>query len=286
MKIALQAISRARWMTGIYEHIKNLRVHQLALPSAHNSGVDKGAVGPVAGNWLACQDSYFAFQLNHGARVLDLRIADHSYKKDIGGRVPRYKFTEEFRCEHGLAGRNLDQCLADVRKFAESHRGELIILDIHSFDRGRDLNNSKQRFKNKLSQLNHLLIPPTASNLTLDDIRKNHPDRNVIICWEGGSYWNTIKHIWAGDQASQAQLESFIINNARKNVPSYTLSSLSATIYNAGGPMRIMKGANVWTEVFHPQHSVFNIINADFIQDTGIVEKCIELNMARTAPTS
>ena len=271
------------WMTGIYEHIKNLRVHQLALPSAHNSGVDKGSLDPVFGNWMACQDYFFGTQLNQGARVLDLRVTDYSYRKDVGGsKVPRYKFIEEFKCVHGLPGRNFDQCLAEVKRFAESNRGELIILDIHKFDRGRNLNDSIGRFRNKLSQLNHLLIPPTARNLTLAEIKKSHPNRNVIICWEGGTYWNTIQHIWEGDQTTRAQLESFI-NRARARVSSSTFSSLSATIYNTGGPMRLRRGEKVWTDVFHPQHSVFNIINADFIQDTGIVEKCIELNKARGA---
>jgi hypothetical protein len=270
------------WMTGIYEHIKNLRVHQLALPSAHNSGMDKGILGPIGGNWAACQDYFFGTQLRQGARVLDLRIKDYSYKKDIGGsKVPRYKFFEDFKCEHLLPGRNLDQCLADVRRFAESNPGELIILDIHKFDRGRNLNDSTGRFKNKLSQLNHLLIPPTARNFSLAEIKKKHPSRNVIICWGGGTYWNTIYHIWAGDKKSRAQLESFIINEARKKVSSTAFSSLSATIYDAGGPMRLGRGEKVWTEVFHAQHSVFNIINVDFLQDTGIVEKCVALNKER-----
>lgn len=272
------------WMTGIYEHIKKLRVHQLALPSAHNSGLDKGSVDPIGGIWAACQDNIFATQLNQGARVFDLRITDYSHRKDVGGsKIPRYRFVEEFKCEHGLPGRNFDHCLTAVRAFAESNRGELVILDIHKFDRNRNLNDSIGRFKQKLSQLNHLLIPPSASTLTLAEIKKNYPNRNVIICWGGGAYWNTIRHIWSGDQKSKAQLEGFIINTARKKVSSTALTSLSATVYNSGGPMRLRRGERVWTEVFHPQHSVFNIINADFFQDTGIVEKCIELNKVRSA---
>lgn len=282
--IVTNVTSSITWMTAIHEQIKNLRVHQLSLPSAHNAGVDKGSLDPISANWAACQDYVFGTQLTLGARVLDLRIKDHSYRKDVGGsKVPRYKFIEEFRCEHVLPGRNFDQCLADVKRFAEENRGELIILDIHKFDPGRNLNDSTGRFRTKLSQLNHLLIPPSASNFTLAEIKKNHPNRNVIICWGGGAYWNTIKHIWSGDQKSRAELERFVVDRARKEVSSTALTSLSATIYDAGGPMRLRRGEKVWLDVFHPQHSVFNIINADFSQDTGIVEKCIELNKARAA---
>ncbi|EJM76553.1 hypothetical protein [Pseudomonas sp. GM55] len=279
-----QVLNNNAWMTQIYEHIKNLRVHQLALPSSHNAGVDRGAVEVIGGHWAACQDYIFETQLRQGARVLDLRIIDNSYKKDIGGsKIPRYRFIEEFKCQHVLPGRNIDNCLSAVRTFAEQNRGELIILDIHSYDSGRNLNNSIARFRQKLSQLNHLLIPPTASSLTLAEIRKSHPNRNVIICWGGGAYWNTIKHIWTGKNlTSRAELETFITNQARKSVSATALTSLSATVYDAlGGPVRLKSGEKVWSEVFHPQHSIFNIINADFFQDTGVVQRCIALNKAR-----
>lgn len=272
-------------MTSIYEKIKNMRVHQLALPSAHNSGVDRGSVDPVGGHWAACQDNIFLAQLNQGARVLDLRIVDNSYRKDTGGgKIPSYKFTELFQCNHVLNGRNIDQCISAVRSFAESYRGELVILDIHQFNTGRNLNNSLERFKNKLSQLNHLLIPPAASQLTLAEIKRNYPNKNVIICWNGGAYWNNIRHLWTGKNITlRSDLESFIVNTARKEVSTSAMTSLSATVYDPiGGPVRLEPDSKVWAEVFHPQHQVFNIINADFFQDTGIVGKCIALNLARS----
>lgn len=279
------SFSGSRWMTSIYEHIKNLRVNQLALPSTHNAGVDRRVVDPIGGHWAACQDDSFAAQLKQGARVLDLRIVDSSYKMDIGGsKIPRYRFTEVVKCEHVLPGRNIDDCISAVRTFAEENRGELVILDIHSYNMGRNLNNSVARFKKKLSLLDHLLIPPAASSLTLTQIKQSYPNRNVIICWSGGAYWNAIKHLWTGKNlTSQAELENFIINRARKEVSAITLTSLSATVYDPiGGPVRLKRGASVWAEVFHPQHSVFNIINADFFQDTGVVEGCIALNKARS----
>ncbi|RAI62168.1 hypothetical protein DOZ80_31235 [Pseudomonas fluorescens] len=279
------SISNNAWMTSIYEKIKNMRVHQLALPSAHNSGVDRGSVDPIGGHWAACQDNIFLTQLNQGARVLDLRIVDNSYNKDIGGsKIPRYKFTELFQCNHVLNGRNFDQCISAVHSFAENNRDELVILDIHRFDTGRNLKNSLERFKNKLNQLNHLLISPAASQLTLAEIKRNYPNKNVIICWNGGAYWNNIRHLWTGKNlTSQADLESFIVNTARKQVSTSAMTSLSATVYGpTAGPVRLKRDARVWTEVFHPQHQVFNIVNADFFQDTGIVEQCIALNLARS----
>ncbi len=284
MKFANVTISR-NWMTSIYEQIKNMQVHQLALPSAHNSGVDRNALESIGAHWAACQDNIFATQLSNGVRVLDLRIVDNSYKKDVGGsKVPRYRFTEVFECTHVLPGRNIDHCLSAVRSFAEQNRGELIILDIHSFNTGRNLNDSLGRFKNKLKQLDHLLIPPAASSLTLAEIKQSYPNRNVIICWGGGAYWNTIRHLWTGKNlTSRAKLEDFIVNRARKEVSTTALTSLSATVYDPiGGPVRLERGARVWAEVFHPQHKVFTIINADFFQDTGIVEGCIALNIARS----
>lgn len=283
--ITSNSIPNNAWMTSIYEKIKNMRVHQLALPSAHNSGMDRGSVDPIGGHWAACQDNIFLTQLNQGARVLDLRIVDNSYKKDTGGgKMPSYKFTELFQCNHVLDGRNIDPCISAVRSFAENNYGELVILDIHSFDTGRNLKNSLERFKKKLSQLNHLLIPPAARQLTLAEIKRNYPNNNVIICWNGGAYWDNIRHLWTGKNlTSRADLESFIVNTARKEVSTSAMTSLSATVYDPiGGPVRLPRNTTVWAEVFHPQHQVFNIINADFFQDTGIVEQCIALNLARS----
>lgn len=275
-----------RWMTSLYEFIKNLRVDELALPSSHNAGVDRRVVDPVGGHWAACQDDSFAFQLRQGIRVLDLRVVDDSYRKDIGGKKPTYRFTEVIRCKHVLPGRSVDNCVAAVRSFAEENRNELVILDIHSYDAGLKLNDPVGRFKQKLNALAHLLIPPAASSLTLAQIKQSYPGKNVIICWGGGggAYWNTIRHLWTGQNlTSQAELVSFIINKARNSVPAAALTSLSATVYSlASGPVRLKRDSPVWAEVFHPQHRVFNIINADFFQNTGVVEGCIELNKIRS----
>ncbi|MNF60799.1 1-phosphatidylinositol phosphodiesterase precursor [compost metagenome] len=271
------------WMQSIYNTIKHLKLHELALPSAHNSGMDKGVAEPIGRHWAVCQDHIFSVQMNHGARVLDLRIVDNSYKKDVGGsKVPRYRFVEKITCQHGIQGRSLDRCVSSVRTFAEANRGEIIILDIHSYSPGRNLNNAIQRCKNKLSTLANLLIPPTASALTLEEIRQTYPGKNVIICWSQGGYWPTIQHRWSGNNiTSESQLMAFI-QRSRNESAKGALNSLSATAYTvANGPVRIKNGNSIWDEVFSPLQQSFNIINADFLQDTGVVERCIALNNAR-----
>lgn len=278
-------IDRRRWMQSIFQDIKHLKLHQLALPSAHNCGMDRDYLKALPTHWVACQDFNFASQLMQGARVLDLRIVDDSYKKDVGGsKIPRYKFIEIFKCYHGFVrGRDLSECVSSVRSFAEANRSEMVILDIHSFDQGRNLNNSVSRCRAKFNELNHLLTPSTAEALTLEQIRQTHPGRNVIICWsQGNGYWKNIPHKWTGkDLTSHSELLNYI-KTVRNQLPKATFSSLSATVYEAlGGPIRLKNGNAVWEEVFKPGQQVFNIINADFIQDTGIIDRCIALNQAR-----
>lgn len=273
------------WMQSIYNNIRQLKLHELALPSAHNSGMDRGVAEHIGGNFAVCQDYSFATLLARGARVLDLRVFDESYKKDVGGsKIPRYKFQEEIVCKHFLRGRNINNCISEVRSFAEARPGEIIILDVRSYNPGRNLNNAPARFKAKLNTLAHLLIPAAANSLSLEKIRQTYPGRNVIIGWSQGGYWPNIPHNWSGkDLTSVSQLLEYI-KTFRNAPPAQTLTSLSATAYTVpNGPWRIQYGNAVWNEVFSAQQRSFNIINADFIQDTGIVERCIALNIARGA---
>lgn len=277
------SLNNRGWMQAIYNDIKHLKLHELTLPSSHNAGMDRASLGPIGGNWAVTQDYTFRHQLNFGARVLDLRIADYS-DIEVGGpsRLPTNKFKEDIRLEHVLPGRKLSDCVSAVRTFAETNRGEIIILDVHSYSPGRNLRNALGRCKAQLNKLSHLLLPSTASNMTLEQIRQNYPGRNVIICWTQGGYWTSIKHQWIGKNlASPNELIQYI-KRARHQRPQRVLSSLSATAYSAmGGPMRLKKGDAVWTEVFRPGQPLFNIINVDFIQDTGVIQSCIQLNKAR-----
>ena len=87
----------SRWMTDMAADIAHLKIHQLAIPGAHNSGVDKDGKFNIGSHWAVCQLYSFSRQLAAGARYLDLRLVDASYKKDVGGsKIPRYKFIEIF----------------------------------------------------------------------------------------------------------------------------------------------------------------------------------------------
>ncbi|KAB0482601.1 hypothetical protein SAMN04490202_2241 [Pseudomonas reinekei] len=82
----------SRWMTDLETEISHLKLYQLAIPGAHNSGVDKsGTWGPWE-DWGACQINSFPQQLAAGARFLDLRLLDDSYKKPPETTAPLLGF--------------------------------------------------------------------------------------------------------------------------------------------------------------------------------------------------
>lgn len=310
----------SRWMSDMAADIAHLKLHQLAIPGAHNSGVDADGKDLLGNPWAICQYNDFSSQLNAGARYLDLRLVDSSYNKDIGGKKPTYQFKEIFEFKHGVisVGRRLQHLVSAVDNFTTDNPGEIVIIDFHHYDRGNYSHNSLQRCLPYFNSIKNRLIPPAAKGLSIGEIKQNHPGRNIILCLdhnypkpvsEGGKppqpdkwagevvqrdqIWSTLSHVWTAD-ATEDNVTS-LVANSMTSPPQNAYWVLSAA---AGSPPKDLHPDHpIRTEVFKSGFQNANIVMVDFINGdnarTSVVDKCITLNRLRgvdksspTAPTN
>lgn len=73
MAMSVEDIKLSSWMGESYVYIKELRLDELSLPSAHNSGMDRKARS--VSSYTTCQNDSFKFQMENGIRVMDTRLA-------------------------------------------------------------------------------------------------------------------------------------------------------------------------------------------------------------------
>jgi chitodextrinase len=304
----------SRWMTDMAADIAHLKLHQLAIPGAHNSGVDRDGKFDMGKMWAACQYKSFPQQLAAGARYLDLRLVDSSYKKDVGGsKIPRYKFVEVFQFKHGVVsvGRTLENLVEAVRNFSASNPGEIVIIDFHHYDRGRNYSsNSLERCLPKFNSIKDRLIPASAANLSLKELSQRHPGCNIILClrhdypkptppkpgdptppdsWPSGTVrreqiWLPLHHQWNPIDASEDGITSLVIDSM-KSPPMNQYWVLSAAVTEQTFPTDLAPTSHVRTEVFKPGLQNVNILMVDFVDGgnsrVSVVDRCIALNRLR-----
>lgn len=274
-------INYSRWMTDIGANLEHLKIHEVIMVEAHNSGVDKkGAKGWLADDWAACQDDSFSYQLRHGVRALDLRC----YQKK--SETATHK---EWRFEHSShhANRYLNDCIRGVLEFAETNPGEIVILDFHVMDVA---NTDKQRLANYINiVLGKRCIPANASQLTIGQIRRRFPGKNVIIAWDYNTsvYWPKLRRTWTGEDFNNpAKLKRHILATLA-DPPTNRLWSVFAAGYR-WGPTRFGPRAIHWDAFFNNlgpdrfrQPCKGNMINVDFVAGTGTVDRCINASQLR-----
>ncbi|MNO62087.1 Exoglucanase B precursor [compost metagenome] len=298
----------SRWMTDMALEIAHLKLYQLAIPGAHNSGVDQSGKFHVGNKWAACQYDSFPQQLSAGARYLDLRLVDNSYKKTIGNHNPTYKFIEVFEFEHGgiSAGRRLEHLVGAVNSFATANPFEIIFIDFHHYDRGRNhSSDSLQRCLPKFNPIKNRLIPPSASDLSIGEIRQNHPGCNIVLClahnypvpsgneqdkWPNGTVrreqiWHPLRHEWT-PEASESNIISLVVNSMKSPPESYYWV-LSAAVTEQTFPKDLATTNPVRTEAFKPGFQNANILMVDFIDGSNskvsVTDRCINLNRQRAS---
>jgi chitodextrinase len=292
----------SRWMTDMASDIAHLKLYQLAIPGAHNSGVDMAGTWGVEELMAACQNKSFSHQLAAGARYLDLRLQDNSYMKQIGNFAPEYVFQEELEFTHGndsfwyenpSAGRTPEDLVRTVKNFVENNPGEIVILDFHQFKKMRSY--SVENTLRYFTPIKDLLIPPSASNLTIGEIRRQHPGRSIILSFSFGRpdkwkpEWVQANQLWSGftrvwtEDASEEVVEKLVIDAMK--FPSSGIWVLGATVYTRLGPKHLDRDHRIRREVFKEGHQNANIVMVDFIErpDTqvSVTDKCIALNKLR-----
>lgn len=299
----------SRWMTNIWEEIKSLRLSQLAIPGTHNSGVDLAGTWGLEEMYGANQDKSFPEQLAAGARYFDLRLVDSSYVKVIGNHSPQYKFIEVFEFKHGVvsAGRRLEHLIRDVKNFVIQNPQEIVILDFHTYDRGRNYSNSSlERCLPYFTSIERFLIPRSFSNKPLYEIRNAYPSGSIILAmdhnypvpqgnnappdkWQPGwvqrsQIWGRFKHEWNSTELSEKGILE-LVTQAMLSPPSNGLWVLSASAYGATGPIHLNRNNPIRTETFKEGYQNVNIVMVDFIErsDTiySVVDRCIVLNKLR-----
>ncbi|WP_419712420.1 fibronectin type III domain-containing protein [Pseudomonas sp. NFX224] len=295
----------SRWMTDISAEISHLKLYQLAIPGTHNSGVD------MAGTWgfeellAANQDNSFPQQLAAGSRYLDLRLVDSSYKKTVGNKFPTYVFNEIFEFKHGIvsAGRRLNHLIENVKNFITANPGEIVILDFHSYDRGQYSHNSLQRCLPYFSPIKNLLIPLSASDLSLQEIRTKHPGCSIVLALNHGypkpepgttdkwqSNWVQREQIWGGfkrnwnPDPSESAVEDNVIKSM-ESPPTDAYWVLDASSRNGNGAMYLRKDHPIRKETFKEGYQNAQIVIVDFIERPdsliSVVDRCIALNILR-----
>jgi 1-phosphatidylinositol phosphodiesterase len=279
----------ARWMTDSVG-IEHLKLHELVLLSAHNAGVDQKNAGWPTDQWGACQDDSFAYQLNNGARVFDLRLFRNT--GEIG--TPK-----EFIFKHGTfhSSRYLNDCLQAVSAFAQQNPTEFVILDFHEVQASGGEHQINSAITNIIGDRR---LPNTAKDLTIGQIRSRYPGRNVITAWDNSlSYttWPRFQHTWIGeDSVSASDLYDFI-RDTMQAPPSGYFWSLQAVGFNIlNGPIRFDSDKLFWrmffdTNFFNSYRKGSapikgNIINVDFLVGTGATQKCINATRSRAAAAS
>lgn len=272
------------WMTDNKEKLGILKLHELALPSAHNSGVDKKGVLGAEEGWVACQEDSFYYQLMNGIRVLDLRIRMHRYHDAVA-----------FNFYHGdvESTRTIKHLIDDCRRFFNEGGGarnnEIIIFDINHAD--SEIGEFwweviKSKFVDGLSDI---LIPPEAASLTLKEINQQYPGKHIILAWAvvgGPMFWGGVQSDWVGeDLPSLAQIREYIMNTIHNIYPPDRLRSLQVVKYSRRyGPEKIGAAINEWFSADSEWLQKSNIINVDFFEASNIVQNCITSNIKKASP--
>ncbi|MGF6327451.1 hypothetical protein ABH909_000329 [Pseudomonas sp. BS3782 TE3695] len=292
----------SRWMTDMVG-IEEMKLYQLAIPGAHNSGVDQQGTWGLEERMAACQLNSFIGQLMAGTRYLDLRLEDKSYWKMVGNFAPQRVLVESFEFTHGndsfwysnvSAGRTLEDLIFRTLAFSSMNPGEIIILNIRKFK--KPMIDSLERVFPYLTPIKNLLIPKSARNLTIGEIRLNYPGRNIILSFDHGSpknwksewvqkddLWPAFSYLWSPDD-SEKNIEKLVIETML-SPPRDNYWVLSAACRNTLGPLHLPVDHPVRTEVFKPGHQNACIVMVDFIEKqetiTSVVDPCIALSKQR-----
>lgn len=282
------------WMNDLHDSIKHLRLSELSLASAHNCGMDKEIT--QNDSYHACQDYPIRHQLDNGVRVLDIRLKFFSGK-------PGYT-ADKLLAFHGEGGRSLAYIMNSVEGFLQANSGEIVILDMHDISVDGNFTIPYQALYEYLHYwFGKYLLPATASQMTLEEIRKVYPGPRIVLSgprelwWEGPSnpgrdrtyVWERVSHEWINqDSVTVEELKNFIQTSVMNNLPfNNTLWSTSATAFNLlEGPKDINQTLTQWYPIAGVWIRNSNIINFDWCARfyANMVQHCIQSNISKPVP--
>lgn len=266
--------SKQDWMSNITD-INQLTLGEIVWPGAHNAGMDIKAPdhGALVGIWLSCQNDSFAWQLENGARALDLRLF-----YDSTATPPEFGFHHNGE----RSGRTLDELISAVIAFLDKHPDEFILLDFHELGYAATTFDYVRFRALLVSRLGHRLIPCSSRDRTLGELKIASNKQRVILATpakrelDDDYFWGRITHRWSReDIINEDELKTFISRTLAPLGYGTTLWSLSATAYSIfTGPQRIKGSIDDWFDTDRDWISRCSIISVDFFDDSEIVRYC------------
>lgn len=270
------------WMTDNKEAFGVFLLSQMALPSAHNAGMDKKGLDGAEEGWVACQEDSFLYQLRGGIRVLDLRILKvnnfdyHFYH----GAVHSKRRVQDL----------ISDCLTFYREGNGARDGEFIVFNITHAESKSGVFDFKYVTDLLVNGLGGRVLPLAARPLNLEETRQQYPGKTIALCWsEGvGDIWYGLITDWVGvAQASLEEIKSYISSTLgdSEKYPAKLLRSLSVTKFSTlYGPEKIGGAINEWFPASSPWLMMSNVIDVDFFEVSNIVQNCISTNLAKGPP--
>ncbi|MFY1667826.1 hypothetical protein [Pseudomonas sp. Pseu.R1] len=276
-----------RWMAET-TRLQHLRIDELILPGAHNSGSDKQS--PNLGLPQECaQDVSPHEQLRHGIRVLDLRIA--FYKKHPLGSPQRFQLYHLTSSGRTVAVDVIQKVQAFYREL-ESHgvpAKEIIVLDFHQFDKFPPEAHAELQAL-LLNELEPRLVPYTLRGLTLSRLWADHPGRNVVIAYNHGSggyeFWYGVDQRWPGENLFNTNtLKGFIDKTAQETKTPHRLTAVQCAKYSLPfhAATDLSDKINQWFASVDEQSYIqnFYIINTDWSLRSDLIQQCRHANDIR-----
>ncbi|EJM72635.1 Variant-surface-glycoprotein phospholipase C [Pseudomonas sp. GM55] len=268
------------WMGDLHSRIGHLRIGQLSLAGAHNSGMDKEA--PYWNSYITCQDRSFRHMLDNGIRSFDFRIRWY---------FGRGEDSDAFYFFHKQdSGRTFKEAMLALNYFWLENRGELIIIDLQKIVSSSNRAVPYRSLYNAIMR-DHgwKLLPRSAASLSIDQIKKQYPGRHLIIAaptelanLDTTYFWERITGRWIGKDLSNATELKAYITEVMRNPPSNSMPwSMSATTYNWLGPGHIGNELSSWYSTHGEWQQKSSIISFDFCTRTNFVHNCIQSNLTK-----
>ncbi|MFY0727466.1 phospholipase [Pseudomonas sp. NFX15] len=267
-------LDKQTWMSTALD-IDTLKLTDIVWPGVHNAGMDKQSphYDAVIGNWTACQNDTFSWQLANGARAFDIRLG-YTAGADRSG----FYFHHNGYRSH----RVLDDLIDALLLFLERNPDEFIVLDFHQLADGDKPFDVKRLSDWLVRRLGLRAVLPGAALQTIGELKRASQHRRVILAapaiaqLDGEFFWPRIAHKWRDNTFSDtAELHRFIAKTLEDAPYETFLWSLSANTYSLlGGPGHIKRQINDWFNTTGDWVTRCSIISTDFFDESDIVRYC------------
>ncbi|WP_456475660.1 phosphatidylinositol-specific phospholipase C domain-containing protein [Candidatus Pyrohabitans sp.] len=257
------------WMETYGPVIGHLPLNELTLVCSHDSGT-YDMVSPFSIPWASCQDLNINDQLNHGVRVLDMRVGCQNDKSG----------DERFILVHDTwrTKVTLKDALEQVKGFLSRNMQEVVILDFHRFVELNGHFDYDELQNVVIDTLGDLIYPYPNRIPTLEEIWKT-PGR-VVVAWNRddrqNSFFPGVDQKWF-DKTDIDDLYAAISEEMKKSHQNEGLWSICAILTPT--PLKplhpLSPDVGNWFQAGSEWAQKANIISLDFVEKTTVVQQAI-----------